>query len=137
MHGGFRPAVVNVPLPSEKQLQAELNVSWIARARNAAHATRHRNVGARVVEIRVVRRVERFKTELSVEPFGNLHVFQDAEVKQNVARPAQQVAGGVAEGKGRGNAVTGSIEPAVEVAFLPGQVAHTGNISPIGIPAGL
>src|SRR5207302_861069 len=71
----------------EAVLQRELQLTHAkARASDHPEARAGGNIGVRVVPVRMVREVERFKPELQLMPLGELEVLVHREIETDDAR---------------------------------------------------
>src|SRR5262245_19162805 len=76
----------------ENNLQPELHLPWVERRRDFAEVLRIVGGRRRVVEVRMVERVEKLCAELNLEPLGHVEIPAQGEVKVLEARPDDDIA---------------------------------------------
>src|SRR6266851_7373578 len=81
---------------SEEHLQTELNVALAALPYHATERSARR-IRCRVIQVRMVREVERLRPELHPRARGRADGLEERDVPALRVRPANRVAAGVAE----------------------------------------
>src|SRR4030095_8322683 len=95
----------------ENDLQPELHLPWVERRRDFAEVLRIVGGRRRIVEVRMVERVEQLRAELNLEPLGKLEIPAQGEVKVLEARSDDDVATRGSERSDRLRLKRGFVEP--------------------------
>ena len=121
----------------ERQPQCELQLTRLRiRTEGTDHAeARGSECSPGLAEVRSVRQVEGFGTELEHCPLCELKVLEEGKIKMPEARPVDAVASRAAEDSERLGGECGSVEPLTVCPY--GNVRDANLIRPVGTYAGI